>query len=355
MVQQDQPDVSAPTNTEAGLDIDIDEYDVSIEATGRNDGQAYEVSSVQLSFPSQDSFHFQNMTVGLNQWNATPALLDEYNLTTSVCHRPTQLDIHVLIQFPFLDKFTKNTGFVASFECGTKERRLSVTDEPVVRKATHPPLSFAVETSDICWEEITRDALMLYEDQDAEILSLLPTTHAIVSQIRNVTLTKPRHSPIDLNWSVSSEALCYEFFHPKALQRHFALFWSCWYPNWPTIHRPTFDATKASPALVAAMALLGACLSPDDRVQATAQIWLNAVEEVVFSNDSIHDHNLSRVWQMRENKAARQAHLEILQAAYCVCLYQTWEGCQRSKRRILRRRFNDVVYVSIRGLSIVPR
>jgi hypothetical protein len=104
--------------------------------------------------------------------------------------------------------------------------------------------------------------------------------------------------------------------------------------------------TKAAPTLVAAMALIGACLSPDEREHATAQIWLDAVEEIVFGDELFLGHDISEAWNDSSAAKARQSHIEILQAAYCVCLYQTWEGSKRSKRRVLRQRFNDLVYVS---------
>jgi hypothetical protein len=93
------------------------------------------------------------------------------------------------------------------------------------------------------------------------------------------------------------------------------------------------------------MALVGAFLSPDSRDYAKAQIWMDAVEEVVFSGPLFVDDDVSIVWQGGSSQHLRKAHVDVMQAAYCVCLYQTWEASRKSKRRILRKRFNDLVYV----------
>jgi hypothetical protein len=300
---------------------------------------------------STESYPIEHPANDLDCWDASRNLLDEHTLATSTYLRPTQLDMSMLNNFPFLDNFTKTTGFVASFQCGSKEQRLSIATESSNSKSLGHLQSFKCHDSrpSTDWAEIARNALISRnncEMRDANVLALLPKTHEIVSHVREITVMKHHQSPINMIWSTPLEALCYEFFHPIALQKHLALFWSCWYPNWPTIHRPTFDVTKKSPTLVAAMALVGACLSPDSRDYATSQVWFNAVEEMVFSDKIFSEPDVSSTWEKSDSKCLRGLHLDILQAAYCVCLYQTWEGCKRSKRRILRQKFNDLVYVS---------
>ena len=105
---------------------------------------------------------------------------------------------------------------------------------------------------------------------------------------------------------------------------------------------------EKSPELIAVMALVGACLSPEERDHASAQVWFDLVEDLVFSDDAFHDHDISNAWRDSTTTQRRSTHLQVLQAAYCVCLYQTWEGSKRSKKRVLRQRFNDLVYVSDR-------
>ena len=94
------------------------------------------------------------------------------------------------------------------------------------------------------------------------------------------------------------------------------------------------------------MAVVGASLSPDERDRVTAKLWFDMVEEIVFDDEIFSDHDTSNIWNNSGPSQYRQLHLEVLQAAYCVCLYQTWEGCRKSKRRVLRQRFSEIVYVS---------
>jgi hypothetical protein len=102
-----------------------------------------------------------------------------------------------------------------------------------------------------------------------------------------------------------------------------------------------------STELIAVMALVGACLSPEERDHASAQVWFELVEDLVFSDDAFHDHDIPNAWRDPTTTQRRSTHLQLLQAAYCVCLYQTWERSKRSKKRILQQRFNDLVYVSV--------
>jgi hypothetical protein len=57
--------------------------------------------------------------IQLSSWMSHSSLLIEHGIMAPLCQRPTQLNINVLIQFPFLDHFTMATGFVESFGCGT--------------------------------------------------------------------------------------------------------------------------------------------------------------------------------------------------------------------------------------------
>ncbi|KAF2029814.1 hypothetical protein EK21DRAFT_17520, partial [Setomelanomma holmii] len=178
---------------------------------------------------------------------------------------------------------------------------------------------------------------------------LMPKTHDIVSKIRDATINKARRSIITSTWSASLESMCYEFFHPTNIRRYLTLFWTSWYANWPTIHQPTFDASRRSSSLVAAMTMFGACLSGDEQDRATAQLWFNTVEELVYDDNvfcSPEHCEPNEAWQKFEHKSLRRDHLDILQAAYCVCLYQTWEGSKCSRKRVLRQRFSSLVFLT---------
>jgi hypothetical protein len=82
-------------------------------------------------------------------------------------------------------------------------------------------------------------------------------THEIISRIKEVISLKPRNSIVSLTWSSLLEELCLQFFSPPNLHKYLNLYWASWHPNWPVIHKPTFNPVAAHPVLVAAMALVG--------------------------------------------------------------------------------------------------
>jgi hypothetical protein len=287
--------------------------------------------------------------IQFSSWTSSSSLLIEHGLMAPLCQRPTQLNINVLIQFPFLDNFTKATGFVGSFGCGTKQQRLFITSDPLKANPSEnlSTLREGISDATMHWVDITRNALMQNNEIIADPVVLLPVTHKIVHQIQETATNHYHRGSADITWSPLVEALCYRFFNPTNLQKFLALFWSCWYPNWPTIHAPTFKMKEKSPGLIAVMTLVGASLSPEERDHASAQVWFDLVEDLVFSDDAFHDHDISNAWRDSTTTQRRSTYLQVLQAAYCVCLYQTWEGSKQSKKRVLRQRFNDLVYVSV--------
>ena len=128
-----------------------------------------------------------------------------------------------------------------------------------------------------------------------------------------------------------------EFFGPAKLRIFLDLFWAGWFPHCPIIHKPTFDASKTPCALVASMAMIGACMSlGEDRAQ--AQKLLDTLEAVVFENALFQD-------ELEEDESDEQL-LQILQAGHFVCVLQNWEGNDKGKKRIRQQRFTSLVAVS---------
>lgn len=71
-------------------------------------------------------------------------------------------------------------------------------------------------------------------------------------------------------------------------------------------------------------------------------MWFNCVEELVFIDE---DFNSDLSFSSSGKMSAHRNKLQALQAAYMVCLYQTWEGNDASKRRVRRNRFATLVSV----------
>lgn len=169
--------------------------------------------------------------------------------------------------------------------------------------------------------------------------------YQIINEIRQAVINKNQDSIITISWTDSLNALSYEFFHPVKVERFLALFWSCWHPNWPVVHRPTFDPVTSQLGLLMAVLLIGACLSTDQRDRAIASIWLNTVEEIVFRNEAFSGAMCNNLKNNNLREVRLKNRLGILQGAYCVCLLQTWEGSKESKRRIRRDRYNSLIWV----------
>lgn len=81
-----------------------------------------------------------------------------------------------------------------------------------------------------------------------------------------------------------------------------------------------------------------------------ARTWFNCVEEIVFIDD---DFNSDAIYSVSNNMSIHRRKVQVLQAAYIVCLYQTWEGTDSSKSRIRRNRFATLVSVSFQFTRII--
>ena len=145
-------------------------------------------------------------------------------------------------------------------------------------------------------------------------------------------------SALPLNQATSVASNCLEFFSPSRLQRHLDLYWEMWYPNWPTIHKPLFDPQNASSLLVAAMAVIGACHSPDPEERTASDAWALAVESWASTElDKVH---------LAKTERDRRNSLQTIQAAFIICIHQNWNGPNQSKRRMRRQFFAAIVGVS---------
>lgn len=172
-------------------------------------------------------------------------------------------------------------------------------------------------------------------------------THEIISRIKEVVSLKPRNSIITLTWSPLLEEICLQFFSPPNLSKYLELYWACWHPNWPVVHKPTFSPASAHPVLVAAMALVGACVSPEIHDNESGRAWFDSVEEMAFSDEDFFDNSRAgSTSPMTFNPSKSRRKVQALQAAYAVCLYQNWEGSDRNKRRIRRYRYSTVIAVA---------
>lgn len=130
------------------------------------------------------------------------------------------------------------------------------------------------------------------------------------------------------DWSISQEWRCLTFFSPHRIVLALDLYWSMWHPNWPVIHKPSFDVDRTPPPLLAAMVVIGSC---HDNLN-DARYWFDAVENLAFNE-----------LQFESNLQHQYRRIQSIQAAYLACIYQTWDGGELDRTRIRHHRFKDIV------------
>ncbi|KAK0732436.1 hypothetical protein B0T21DRAFT_349443 [Apiosordaria backusii] len=265
--------------------------------------------------------------------------------------------------FGFLYDFTSRTGLVSSFECATLAQRQQIVAafHNSYLERQHPEFLGAVPPLFTPLDDPAAVALAASGVQGSNTLSswslwlhnpIVIKLQQVVLLIKNVVAVKPNNSTIPLTWCAALEQQCLQFFSPSRFAKFIELYWSVWHPNVNILHRPTFDPTTCKSILLAAMALIGACVSPDPVDNEEAKMWFNCVEEMVFTDDDFcRDIDPTTEATSPTSVLASRRKLQALQAAYIVCLYQNWEGTDAGKRRIRRHRFSTVVSVA-RDLGI---
>ncbi|EEU37986.1 uncharacterized protein NECHADRAFT_48336 [Fusarium vanettenii 77-13-4] len=216
----------------------------------------------------------------------------------------------------FLTKFTATHGLANSFECGSI---------------------------------LARRKIMSTLGQNGKALS---TSHEIIQGIRGVVCHNMRCQGRTINWSPSTERSCIRFFSPLNLDRFMEAFWYFWYPNWPVFHKATFIAAQKPAQLIAALSLIGACLSPEKTDRDQAMLWVEAVGDWIH-----HDADFSEDAVPQTDDEAQLLQLELrldmVRAAYAIILIMTWEGSEKQMAVARRTRFSQVVGVA-RSLFFFP-
>ncbi|KAF5671895.1 hypothetical protein FDENT_10741 [Fusarium denticulatum] len=216
------------------------------------------------------------------------------------------------LALPFLKRFTESSGIADGFDCGTLAQRRQLNE--------------------------------ILEDSSCQTLSV--KTREIVGIIKR-TMTRTRScSTSGIEWSPIVENACLDFFSPCNIHRFLRLFWSGWYPNSPIIHKPTFNPEAEPPALIASMAVLGACLSPDANDCVRAMAWLTPVEEVAFADNILYDDSIIASSDLVGDEVAVWDKLKALHAAYFICIAQNWEGSKEGRQRVRKDRYSRIVSIA---------
>jgi hypothetical protein len=305
------------------------------------------------------------------------------------------------VHFEYLARHTNTTGLVNSFDCGTMAEREQVASQYLSGEAlsteicsssdrlmdsrgfpsTHehpwPSLSYSgidltLPDQSVEWTQQTPVPEQHFEGDMRTIdprrlsIDLKPCTYPstqlddpLLSQIERI-LSLLREASVQHSSrlpgkqegkSEFNEDLCRSFFNPRSIRKFLDLYWAGWNPNCPVIHKPTFDECTLPPGLLAAMTLLGACLSPHPSDAQNAQLYFDTVETAVFEDRYLT--NVANSPSSVDSPEKLKRTVQALQAAYITCNYQAWEGSDDSKRRIRRLRHNTVVAVSCRAIQAV--
>ncbi|KAK9380274.1 uncharacterized protein V2V93DRAFT_381205 [Kockiozyma suomiensis] len=132
----------------------------------------------------------------------------------------------------------------------------------------------------------------------------------------------------------------------KMFAHHFFQFWQ---PHVCVLHPPTFDINSASLPLLLTVALVGSLYSTSEDHIAAARNLLDGAEEFVFTSDAFLA--LAGKYGQSEMLVETHEHLEAIQAAYLMCIVQSFNGTIEAQRHVRRQRFGEVVS-ALRALSM---
>ncbi|OJI99269.1 hypothetical protein ASPVEDRAFT_125091 [Aspergillus versicolor CBS 583.65] len=229
-------------------------------------------------------------------------------------------------RFDFLLNFTQAAGLNEAYNYGTSQLspvdvdfdNLASEGFPFEDSTVSNPFSCYLNEVASLWGDIDLSSLMV--DKSSQLWELL-------SQ-------KSNH--FDL-YSLDMVG----FLSPQNLTRCLDLFWSRWYRHCPIIHRATFDLGNCWILLFATMALIGACMSPQQSDHQAAKHLLDVVEELIFSGPLFSE--VAFTGTRKDDQLGTRQNVETLQAACFMCLLQKWEGSDSAKLRMQRHRFTSFV------------
>lgn len=166
--------------------------------------------------------------------------------------------------FMFLENFTRRTGLLESFECGSPALREETVSQFLQKQAEVDvlPMHNLSESTALPTDGLVPGSVPPFVSVPNPWLHdpLMIKVHQIIVLVKEVVTTKPRNSVVTVDWSPSLEHKCLEFFSPMNVRKFLELYWTIWHSNVNLVHRPTFDPATASPTLLAAMAVMGKTL-----------------------------------------------------------------------------------------------
>jgi len=122
-----------------------------------------------------------------------------------------------------------------------------------------------------------------------------------------------------------------------------------WHAHCPMLHLPTFQAENAQLTLIAAMVIMGAMYSADDRESHAAKQLLDLVELYVFASDVFSTEAEMRAAISGSHTPmdaySRWINFQHFQGAYLMVVVQHWAGNRAARGRAMEYRFSQIIRV----------
>lgn len=136
-------------------------------------------------------------------------------------------------------------------------------------------------------------------------------------------------------------------FAPSRITKFISLYFECWHPHCPFLHRPLFDSEVTPLPLLIAVIFLGATYSKINKEAGIAKKLLDLAEICIYSmNDLADDFDIRQSLGGLYDPVHSSPHaLQHLQAAYLSVTTQFWAGNMSARKRALEIRFGAVIKV----------
>lgn len=181
------------------------------------------------------------------------------------------------------------------------------------------------------WEHATWPENIQLPQAASEILSVDTALADVVMSLQPYHM---RNSSVATPDSLLDSAQL--IFAPGRVDTFVQSYFVTWHRHCPVLHQPSFDASVASPPLLAAVVLIGATYSSRKYAKA-ARNCLDAMEAHVF------DHEAFRQLVNPASSKSATPGIAPLQAAFLVTVLQNWDNHRGSRRRMRLQRYADLV------------
>lgn len=139
-------------------------------------------------------------------------------------------------------------------------------------------------------------------------------------------------------------------FTPRRIQHFTDLHFKLWFPNGPIMHEPSFVPENVQLPSLAAVIMMGAMYSVDERELRAAKRLLDLVEVLCFSTEVYSaEGDIKRTLEGREILVDRETDwitFQDFQAGYFMCVIQHWAGNALGKSRAMECRYSEVIKVA---------